>query len=598
MGDSQGQSVRFAPRVASWQLTRPGLVERIERGVSDGLVVLRAGAGAGKTSLLAEWARTTARRGTWITVDDDITGRFALWDRVLVALGTSGSQTAAESVLARGESRLRAALQSAFADAPHVLVLDDLHRVDDGAVADDIAWLVRSTPCAVVVATRARTPLESPGVATRLGTTVLAPDVLTFTRAETADLVGADAADDAFEHLGGWPLATRALSLELRRERDVSSALNAVAAMLTEVSPALPSAAADPAVLDFAVRTSIADWLTVELAARIVPDADAAAMLAMLEGEGMGSWSGDAGVPVFRYQPFVRIALSRMTETLPATELRSARRAHAIWADAEGLVVVAAREAVAIADWDLLAELTQRHFRRIMRLHRPEWTAFMGAVPLDRLRAHPVLTAVYLQILNGDSAATDRLRALSGLLMSSVAPLRDRGSRLDRIWRNSSLLAAERITGRYAAATATAERLSALLATLEPEEYEAIEDYLPILHVHLGTTFLYAGDVPMAIAALQEALRVDVESPWTHLHARALLALIAALEGDMLTAERRLHEVDTVTALQGWQGTYYAAGYHLGRALAAIERFDADAARSQLERLEEHYDTIEHWPLI
>ena len=599
--------MRFAPRVPAWHLSRPVLVDRVHAGIADGLVIVRGGSGAGKSAVLAEWAARTDRPGVWVVVDDAISSRFALWAHILGALGDGPEDVRVSALEGANEAHLRLVLAEALGRERITLVLDDYHLVTDPRVHDDIEWLVTHAGGRAILATRVVAPFEEPPRAARLGPTVVLPDELAFRPEETAAFLGRrqrttpDDAATAHSRLAGWPLALRILDLERARRGEAApleDVLQAVEEALTGPRPALPPLMRDPEVLAFAARITIAEWLTVDLAAELTGRDDAGDLLAAFEHEGLGSWHDRPSGRVFVMAPFVRAAVSSAATGLDAPTLRSLRRSYASWADRAGESVIAGRQAVELGDWALLAALAQRHFRTLMRLHRREWRDLVAAVPLDRLRRHPVLGAVALQLLNAESAPTDRLRALATVLVSSLAPVRDRGTRVDRIWRNASALAAERISGRYAAASATAERLVTLIAALDLHELDEVGEFLPLLYVQIGTTRLYGGDPIGAVEPLSEAIRSSADAPWSELHARSLLALTSALRGELRDAQRQTAHLDEFCTISGWRGTYSASGYHLARAMLRIEEGDAPRARTELRLLDRHFDTIEHWPLI
>ncbi len=599
---------RFAPRVVSWQLLRPRLVDRIEAGCRDGLVIVRGPVGGGKTLAVAEWVTRTSRSTSWITVHSDNSSRFALWASVVRAVGGPGADGALASLDARSEPHLRAALAEAFAEEPHVIVLDDYQLVTDERIHHDISWLIQATGCSVVAVTRTALPFETGALAARVGPVVIDGDELRFTADESAALLTSRSALDpeavttAYEHLRGWPLATRALELEFARsgaQLPIASAIATVIATLSADHPEIPSVLEDADALAFATRVSIADRLTLDLARALAPEAiDAGQLLGDLEVAGLGAWRDGPNGESFELQPFLRGALRERLGAGNADELRAVQRAYAEWADSAGLPVLAGQQAVELADWALLARITRAHFRTIMIVHRAEWSSILAAVPYDRLQRHPVLGGVLVQLLNTDSGGAARMRAITTMILSSMAPIRESGTTPDRIWRNGSALAAERISGRYAAAARTATRIATLIDELTPQEHAELEGILPLLYVHIGTTRLYEGDLVGATAALHEALNTENESQWSHLHARSLLALVAALRGDMPTAAAHADALERDIAIPEWRGTYSAAGYHLARALQHVERWDATAAREEVEQLDRHYDTIEHWPLM
>ena len=50
-------------------VTRPRLARRLDGGADRGLVLVCAPAGAGKTALLADWARSGQRPAAWLSLD-------------------------------------------------------------------------------------------------------------------------------------------------------------------------------------------------------------------------------------------------------------------------------------------------------------------------------------------------------------------------------------------------------------------------------------------------------------------------------------------------------------------------------------------------
>lgn len=599
--------VRLAPRVPRWQIARPALVTKIEQALDDGLVIVRGVAGGGKTAVVAEWAASTPREGTWVTVRGDSATRFSLWDHVLRSLEAARTTDGRRRLGMNTEAQLRLALEEVFGERLHTLVLDDYHLVQDRTIDDDIAWLVANTACSVVIVTRTTEVFESGGAQARLGVTVLYPHELAFDRQESASVLTADAdlpdsfVDAVYDRLGGWPLATRTLALELRKTPDlpdIDEAVGALARVLEADGPGLPASLAERGFREAASRIALAEWVTPELARALAPGIDIEAILDQFETDGLGSWTRTAAGPTFTLQAFVRRTLLLPAHALPSTTRQAVGRAYATWADQNGYPAVAGAQALILKDWPLLARLAQTHFRSIMLTYRSEWGRILSAVPFDQLRRYPVLGAVMIQLLNADSGASAKMRALATLLINSLAPLRERGSTVDRVWRNSSALAAERISGRYAAAAKTSERIAALIDTLTIEEYESLAGILPVLHIHIATTRLYTDDLVGAVAPLREVLLSESDTQWSHLHARSLLALIAALRGDFPAVGKHTSAIENHITIPGWRGTYSAAGYHLSRALRFIELSDPTSARADLSLLDRHFDTIEHWPLI
>ncbi len=133
---------RPAPH-AKW-VRRPLLVQRLNEGLAAGrpLTLVCAPAGFGKTTCVCQWLDGLDLPISWLSLDpsDDDPGRFftyfvAALQKVDAALGAEIA-----SVLASGEVPSREAITAVLIDdvlrvgRPFVLVLDDFHVIQDGAI--------------------------------------------------------------------------------------------------------------------------------------------------------------------------------------------------------------------------------------------------------------------------------------------------------------------------------------------------------------------------------------------------------------------------------------------------------------------------------
>jgi DNA-binding SARP family transcriptional activator len=210
-------------------LRRASLERRLDDGVCRRLTTLVAGAGYGKTTLLAAWSE--ARQGAWYTVtqrDRDVRA-FAggLMDAIRTRLPSVDPGVALDGLGIEGEGRDRSANLAAVLsvalsetlDDKLVLVVDDVHELSpDGSSARFLGDLCRQAPDALHLVLSSRT--EPPFPVARLraqGEVVdIAADELAFGRGEVvelfAELVGADAetvAERLYAATGGWPAAVR-----------------------------------------------------------------------------------------------------------------------------------------------------------------------------------------------------------------------------------------------------------------------------------------------------------------------------------------------------------------------------------------------------
>ena len=67
-------------------VSRPRLAERLDEGLGQGLVLVCAPAGYGKTVLLADWARHGRHPAAWLSLDAGDNDPVRFWRHVLAAL--------------------------------------------------------------------------------------------------------------------------------------------------------------------------------------------------------------------------------------------------------------------------------------------------------------------------------------------------------------------------------------------------------------------------------------------------------------------------------------------------------------------------------
>lgn len=143
------ESKLLAPR-GRGTVPREGLIERAEGSLGTPVIVVSAGAGWGKTTLLAHWASQSHRPFGWVDVDERDNDPIVLLTYVAAALDRvspldpsvfDALASPGVSVEATVVPRLGAAL--ATMDREVVLVLDDLHMLENPVCLDAVASLTR-----------------------------------------------------------------------------------------------------------------------------------------------------------------------------------------------------------------------------------------------------------------------------------------------------------------------------------------------------------------------------------------------------------------------------------------------------------------------
>jgi LuxR family transcriptional regulator, maltose regulon positive regulatory protein len=217
-------------------VTRATLIEELEAAsAATPLVLLSAGAGWGKTTLLTQWAVRSSRPFAWVSADANDNDPIVLLTYVAAALDRVTELDAAvfEALGSPGISieaavlpRLGAAL--ARIDGPVVLVLDDLHRVDARRSLDAVAALAGHVPpgSQLVLSARGRPELPLATWRTRGHAVEIGHDDLRMSVEEASFLLSSAGADlDAPEvarltdSTEGWPAGLYLAALSVRARR-------------------------------------------------------------------------------------------------------------------------------------------------------------------------------------------------------------------------------------------------------------------------------------------------------------------------------------------------------------------------------------------
>ena len=165
------------PRLDEHLVSRPRLLDLLNRGAGHPVTIVSGGAGAGKTLAVASWAELGRRPGpvAWVSLDPDDNDPARFWSHVLAALRSTGTipadnpltdlvplQPPSEAFYLRLAGGLAQLLQ------PVVVVLDDLHQVTAQPVLQRLAALLRHPAPALRLVLLTRVDPELPLARLRL----------------------------------------------------------------------------------------------------------------------------------------------------------------------------------------------------------------------------------------------------------------------------------------------------------------------------------------------------------------------------------------------------------------------------------------------
>jgi LuxR family transcriptional regulator, maltose regulon positive regulatory protein len=516
------ESKLLPPQGPAGAVSREALIDVMERATAVPVVLLSAGPGWGKTTLLAEWAARSSRSFAWLNIDDKDNDPIVLLTYVATAVDRVAPIDARvfEALTSPGASvegtivpRLGAAL--ATADEPLVLVLDDLHLLHDRACLDAVATLARHVRDGSQLALSARgepalplAALRARGLELDLGREDLRMDTEQaglLLRAAGVELPDAEVAE-LVAHTEGWAagLYLAALSIRARGLKGKPAASFSGSDFLVSdylQSELLAQLSGDE--LRFLTRTSVLDRLSGPLCDAVLEESASASALESLARSNLFLVPLDRAGEWYRYhhllQELLRAALSRAEpDRVPGLLARAAE-----WCAAHGEPERAIGYAQQAGDVDRVARLVEQcvppayQSGRVTTAERWfEWLEARGALEQNPLAA--VLGSL-LATLWGRPAEAER-RAQAAELASHDGGPPDGSASVDS-W--LVLLRAHRCQRGVARMRADAELALELLAPGSRGRPHAL--------LLLGVSRLLTGEIDQADDLFADAVEAGLE---------------------------------------------------------------------------------------
>jgi LuxR family maltose regulon positive regulatory protein len=410
---------------------RGTLIDLVESSAAGPIVVLSAGPGWGKTTLLAQWAASSDRPFAWISIDEGDNDPIVLLTYVAAALDrVSPLDPSVFDALARPGISLEATALPRLAanlgrfDQPVVLVLDDVHLLHNPTCFDAIETLAMQLPEGSQIALSARhSPTLPLGVLRARGLTVeIGPDELCMDAAEAGQLLraaGANLPDAAVaeltEHTEGWPAGLYLAALSIRRSGDNGKRAAVLSGSDRDVSDYLSSellAHLSPDELRFLRRTAVLEELSGPLCDAVLEDTGSAESLGSLARANLFLVPLDGNGKSYRYhhlfQELLRAELERAEPDLVPLLVGRA----ADWCEAHGHPQTAIGYAQRAGNVDRVARLVERWAQPVYQSGRVatvngwlHWLEGHGA--LERNAAVAVLGALVAAV-HGRPAEAER----------------------------------------------------------------------------------------------------------------------------------------------------------------------------------------------
>jgi LuxR family transcriptional regulator, maltose regulon positive regulatory protein len=516
----------YVPPPRPEAVPRPRLIEPLDEGLHRKLILVCAPAGFGKTTLLGEWVATLPRPAAWLSLDegDNDPPRFLSY---LVAALRTIAPNMGEGVLGALRSpqpppteSILTALLNEMAALPEdsVLVLDDYHVVEAGAVDDALTFLLEHLPprMHLVIATREDPPLPIARLRARGQMSELRAADLRFTPDEAAGFLGGVMGLELSgkeiaaleERTEGWIAGLQLAALSMRGREDVPSFVSAFAGdnryvldfLAEEVLGRQPER-----IRSFLLETSVLERLSGPLCGAVTGQEDGGRMLEALERGNFFVVPLDDKRRWYRFHHlFVDVLyahlMAEQPDLIPALHRRASE-----WYEHNGSVADAIRHALAAEDFGRAADLVELAVPE-MRRSRQEATllGWFGALPDELLRCRPVLSVHYA----GTLLQSGRLEGVEDRLRDAERWLESRAD----------------IGGR-------SEASAAGMVVVDEEEFRRLPGSVATYRAGIA---LVVGDVPGTVKHARRALELALEDD--HLlraSAAALLGLAYWTSGDL-----------------------------------------------------------------
>jgi LuxR family maltose regulon positive regulatory protein len=634
-------AARFEP--PKWmgeQVSRKGLLERLDAALAHRLTLIHAPAGYGKTSLLSQWrVRLDLQKKcvAWLTLERDDGDLARLVDHLALLL------TGDRALDHRGRRSPGLPISAALSviinsierrSEQQVIILDDLHRARGHDVLGFLGDLVRLAPphCHFVVASRDYPALGQAVLAAEGQVLEFGERDLRFSADEAKTLLdrngqspASDELDRILERTEGWAIAIQLASLTLRLHPGGIAGFDGTGTELTRYLSEQVLMSLPEDLRTVVMRTSLPERITGELADMLCERDDGWLLLENLEQGGVFLSAVDAQQSAYRYhQLFAEFLRSRFQRTDRATYNRL-QAWLSDWFAERGMISDSVDHAISADDTDRLALILVREggWRLIPLGFQAVLERALMVLPENVITTHPIiaLAEVYLTMKQGDlSGARVRfdniarslvpdtisaeLRTEMRVVGDTLSDYENRPVSLDDLLERESLLRTLPATDHLVLANIR-ETLGAkyfeggwLERALQPalaarEHYRAVGS----LYSELFTRFLEAR-IKRAQGHSKEAafILADAATDITaNFGTRSdLAANCAAFQAELLYEEDRVAEADELLdwcvphmeESDGWVDVYYAAYTTQARIFASKAQFeDAWAVLARAKRV-------------
>jgi LuxR family maltose regulon positive regulatory protein len=425
------QTKLYIPPIRSELVPRPRLLQRLNEGLQRSLALVSAPAGFGKTTLVSEWVHTAGPhrdaplQAAWLSLDDEDNElpRFLSYLIAALARVAPGAAQAAGNLLRMPQlppaETILTTLINELCSVPTdlVLVLEDYHAIEAGAIHEALTFLLDNLPPQVhlIISTRADPPLPLPRWRSRDMMVEIYADDLRFSQQESAaylnDVMNLNLAPGDVTALNqrteGWIVGLQMAALALQgksREQDASAFVQAFSGshhyildyLVAEVLAHQPAE-----VQTFLLQTSILSRLTGPLCDAVTGKEDGQVTLEALDTGNLFLVPLDDERCWYRYHHlFAEVLRARLKRAAGKQGLAPLHTRAAQWYEDHGEVTEAFKHAVTAEDFERAARLIEENWLRMGHAGRMNTVlGWLESMPDKVVRTRPMLCGAFAWVL-------------------------------------------------------------------------------------------------------------------------------------------------------------------------------------------------------
>lgn len=405
------------PPVRPLLLPRAPLIERLNQSGALPLVLLSAGAGFGKTTLLAAWASQHQHSVAWLSLERLDNDPVRFWSAVLAALRMR-FPTVGEAALAQVQtpqpSQMTPLLTTlindlAAAGEEVTLILDDYHVIEEPSIHASLQFLLEHAPSCLhlLISSRVDPPLALSRLRARGQMTELRDTDLRVSEQEGAlflqQIMGVHlgAADERrlTQHTEGWLVGLQLAALSLASSDDPGAwvaTFSGSQRLILDYFQDEILARQPPAIRRFLLRVCILPRMNTSLCQAVTGNPASQGVLEALERTNLFVIPLDEQRQWYRLHDLFReTLLARLQAIQPALALTLYERATS-WYEQEGLLPEAVEAALSAGAFARAATLIERCIdQRSFRNTYHTLCRWLEQLPEEILQSQPALSFWY-----------------------------------------------------------------------------------------------------------------------------------------------------------------------------------------------------------